>query len=171
MPRPKKKKKPTAIENLHAATAEVEQAAEAASSSYRAPELTSVPAPPPSPRKQKQLAAAARVRLAKKNAREFAKAVNDFGRELEVAKRVWRVKSRKVDSTMKKGPLGSLCMQVKSNNELEMARDLLSKGQRAQLPHQRSRRPRQPARCQKAGVGAAPPAPCDACCTIGSRLS
>ena len=124
MPRPKKKK-PTAIENLRAATAEVEQAAEAASSSSRAPELTSVTAPPPSPRKQKQLAAAARVRLAKKNTREFAKAVNDFARELEVAKRVWQFKGRKVDSTMKKDPIGSLCRQMKSNKELEMARDRL----------------------------------------------
>ena len=132
MPRPKKKK-PTAIENLHAATAEVEQAAEAASLSYRAPELTSVPAPPPSPRKQKQLAAAARVRLAKKNAREFAKAVNDFGRELEVAKRVWRVKSRKVDNTMKKDPIGSLCRQMKSDSELGMARDRLRVSERNYL--------------------------------------
>ena len=99
----------------------MEQAAEAASSSSRAPELTSVTAPPPSPRKQKQLAAAATVRLAKKNAREFAKAVNDFARELEVAKRVWQFKGRKVDSTMKKDPIGSLCRQMKSNKELEMA--------------------------------------------------
>ena len=132
MPRPKKKK-PAVIENLRAATAEVEQVAEAASSSSRAPELTSVPAPPPSPRKQKLLAAKARVRLAKKNASEFAKAVNTFHRELVVAERVWWVKHRKVNGTKKKDPIGSLCRQMKSNKELEMARDLLRIGERNYL--------------------------------------
>ena len=132
MPRPKKKK-PAVIEKLRAATAEVEQAAEAASSSSRAPGLTSVPAPPPSPRKQKLLAAKARVRLAKKNASEFAKAVNTFHRELEVAKRIWAAKDRKADGTMKKDPIGTLCRLRMADFEQQKAQDLLYVSERNYL--------------------------------------
>ena len=124
MPRPKKQK-PTAIELLHTATVEMEQAAESASSASCAAELTSVPAPPPSPRKQKELAARAKVRLAKHNARESAKAVNTLYRELEVAKKVYEVKMRRCDKTMKKDPVGTLCRCRDADWALHMAKAVL----------------------------------------------